>query len=130
MSEAMLALTLVAGLYSAPPIYRDPLLDRERFPPRELAHAGMMFNRAFRNHLRDRAAFEPHKAEWYMDAMIETDRLFHCWDWLHAAQGGEGRDEVYWRQSMRELRNWIGDEAYYAGSMPPSVPMWAFSYAR
>lgn len=105
-----------------------PLTDRDRFPPREIARSALQFNRAYRLHVQGRQMFEQHNWWYWQEVITETDYLFHCWDWLHAAQGGEGRDENYWRASLRRLRELIGDENYSAGVMPPNVPMWRFGY--
>ena len=117
---------LVALLLSADP----PLSDRERFPPKEAAKQAMEFNRAYRLHLQSRQCLELHRWWDYQEAITETDYLFHAWDWLNAAQGGEGRGEDYWRLSLSRLKELIGDEAYHAGIMPPNVPMWRFQYDR
>lgn len=103
-----------------------PLSDRERFPPRAVACQAMEFNRAYRRHVEGRQLLELHHWWYWQEVLRETDYLFHCWDWLHAAQGGEGRDEEYWRRSLRRLRELVGDEAYFQGAMPPPVPVWRF----
>lgn len=107
----------------------SPLTDRERFPPREIARQAMQFNRAYRQHVLGRQMMELHNWWYWQEVITETDYLYHCWDWLHAAQGGEGRDEHYWNTSLKRLRELIGDDAYHAGVMPPNVPMWRFAYA-
>lgn len=106
------------------------LSDRDRFPPREIAKQAMEFNRAYRLHIQSRQVLELHNWWYWQEALTENDYLFHCWDWLHAAQGGEGRDEGYWRLSLQHLREMIGDEAYCAGTMPPNVPSWRFQYVH
>lgn len=105
-----------------------PLADRDRFPMRELAREAMQFNRAYRRHVENRQAFELHNWWYWQEVLTETDYLYHTWDWLHAAQGGEGRDEVYWRHSLLRLRELLGDEAYFTGVMPPAAPVWRFRY--
>ena len=120
-------LALLASLIT--PLPRDPLLDRERFPSRELALSAMTFNREYQRHLQTRMRIESeYKWEWYREAIEENNSLFHIWDWLHAAQGGEGREETYWRHSMGQLRELIGDKAYNAGMMPPPAPTWRFEW--
>ena len=102
------------------------LADRDRFPPREVARQAMQFNRAYRSHLLHQQAMQLHRWEEWQEAITETDYLFHCWDWLHAVQGGEGRDEAYWLRSLERLKELIGEEAYAAGQMPPNVPLHRF----
>jgi hypothetical protein len=99
-----------------------------RFPPKEIASEAMKFNRAYRVHLTARQVYELHNYWEIQEAITETDYLFHCWDWLAAGQGGEGRDESYWRTSFERLKELIGDEAFNAGRMPPNVPYHRFSY--
>ena len=102
------------------------LMERVRFPPREIACEAMKFNRAYRRHVEERQALELHHWWYWQEVIGETDYLYHCWDWLHAAQGGEGRDEDYWRRSLQRLHELLGDDAYFQGVMPPPAPLWRF----
>jgi hypothetical protein len=110
----------------------EPPLEAElwRFPPRAVARQAMEFNREYRRHVEGRWWMESHNRDHWGEVLRETDYLFHCWDWLCAAQGGEGRDEEYWRRSLREVRRRIGEEAYWAGQMPPAAPVWRFKPLR
>ena len=103
-----------------------PVCDRDRFPRREAAYQAMQFNRAYRHHIEARRWTYLHQREYWDQVLAETDYLFQCWDWLHAAQGGEGRDETYWRYSLKRLQSLLGDDIYLAGDMPPPVPVWRF----
>ena len=110
---------------------QDPvpaLWERDRFPSREMCREAMAFNRAFVHHLEGKMLIEEWRWEYYREAIQETNKFFHCYDWLHAAQGGEGRDEQYWRHSLWVLREHIDWEAFYAGTMPPTVPFRYFSF--
>ena len=31
------------------------------------------------------------------------------------------------RQALKKLKEMIGDQAYYSGSLPPHVPVWRFA---
>ncbi len=104
------------------------LNDRDRFPPREISRQAMQFNRAYRLHAQSRQMMELHNWQYWQEVITETDYLYHCWDWLHAAQGGEGRDETYWTASLKRLKELIGEDAYNAGTMPPNVPVNRFTY--
>ena len=97
-----------------------------RFPPQEAAYEAMQFNRRYRKWVAAQRWRQLHEAEYWDHVLAETDYLFQCWDWLHAAQGGEGRDEEYWSESLERLRKLLGDEAYFAGAMPPPAPLWRF----
>lgn len=119
MGAAILALMLCQD----PPLY-----DRERFPPAQVAADALRFNRAYRRHVEVRRWTFLHQREYWDTVLAEIDYLYHCWDWLHAAQRGEGRDEIYWRYSLKRLRGLIGEDAYNEGSMPPPVPLWRFGW--
>lgn len=105
-----------------------PLSDRDRFPPRHVAFQAMRFNRAYYDYVKARQGLEFHRWGEWQEIVDETDALFSAWDWLHAAQEGEGRNEEYWRLSLRRVRERIGCAAYHAGQMPPPVPIWRFRY--
>ena len=104
------------------------LTDRERFPSCDSCRAAMQFNRAYRLHLQSRQVFEIHRHWELEEIIVETDYLYHCWDWLCAAQGGEGRDETYWLLALKRVQELIGSDAYNAGYMPPNVPFKHFGY--
>lgn len=114
-------LVALLGLPTDPPLY-----DRGRFPPREVAYEAMVLNRAYRRHVETRRWTSLHERDYWATVLQETDYLFHCWDWLHAAQGGEGRDQQYWQYALKRLRDLLGEDAYHAGQMPPAVPLWRF----
>jgi hypothetical protein len=105
----------------------DPALsDYERFPPRSSATAALEFNRAYREHVVCRQSVELHHWWDWEDTLSETDYLYHCWAALATAQGADGDSEESRRAGLRRLRELLGDEAYYQGAMPPSVPVWRF----
>lgn len=102
------------------------LSDRERFPPRECAHASLTFNREYHAHIAARRSLDLRNEEYWSETLEETAALYEAWDWLHAAQEGEGKGEEYWLHSLRRLRELIGEEAYQQGTMPPCVPVQRF----
>lgn len=108
------------------PLCDPPLADRNRFPPQPVAAGAMQLNRAYRKQVERWRWSQLHQQEYWDQVLQETDYLYHCWDWLHAAQGGEGRDDAYWRYSLHRLRDLVGEPAYQAGAMPPPVPIWRF----
>jgi hypothetical protein len=96
-----------------------------RFPDRETVNELLSFNRAYRQHLGVRQPVElPHWWE-LRAALQETDRLYDIWDTLRDA-----RCEYYYvtfrRQALKKLRGMVGEDAYYAGQLPPYVPLWRF----
>lgn len=105
--------------------------DSERFPERSTVNDYLAFNRAYRDHLdksRPAAAFD-HRTQLYTDAIRETDQLYQIWDTVRDA-----RCEFYYvtvrRQALKNLRERIGYDAYYRGSLPPWVPTWRFQELR
>jgi hypothetical protein len=103
-----------------------PLTDCDRFPPRPVAAAAMEFNRSYHRHVLLQQGIAMHHWWDWQDTLTETEYLYHCWEALSAAQGAEGNDCDTRRQGLERLRELLGEEAYYQGVMPPSVPVWRF----
>jgi hypothetical protein len=101
------------------------LNDSARFPDRAAVNDMLTFNRAFRRHLDGRQVLEADRAACYREALQETDRLYYVWDAVRDA-----RCEFYYvtvrRAALKKLRGLVGPEAYYAGNLPPYVPLWRF----
>jgi hypothetical protein len=101
------------------------LSDGLRFPERAVVSDLLAFNRAYRQHVDSRQAVET--VHWWelREAVQEADRLYHIWDTVRDA-----RCEYYYvtvrRQALKRLQEMIGPEAYYAGQLPPYVPVWRF----
>ncbi len=102
-----------------------PLNDCQRFPERAIINDLLAFNRSYRQHIDTRQAME--LAHWWelREAVQETDRLYQVWDTIRDA-----RCDYYYvtvrRQALKRLRELVGEEAYYSGSLPPYVPLWRF----
>jgi hypothetical protein len=103
-----------------------PLCDCLRFPNRTFINDLLSFNRAYRQHLDCRQALD--LIYWWElhEALQESDRLYQIWDTVRDA-----RCDYYYvtvrRQALKKLREAIGPEAYYAGCLPPHVPIWRFA---
>ena len=97
-----------------------------RFPDRSAVNDLVKFNRAYRKHLDQRHELEMDRSEALRTVMRETDRLYQVWDAVRDA-----RCEFYYvtvrRQALKKLRDLVGEEAYYAGNLPPNVPTWRFN---
>jgi len=105
---------------------RAPLVgEGHRFPDRKLINEFLALNRAYRNQLTARLAIDLVYAEELRAAIVETDQLYQVWDTVRDA-----RCEYYYvtvrRQALQLLRDLIGAEAFYAGQLPPHVPVWHF----
>ena len=103
-----------------------PLCDCVRFPDRALVNELLSFNRSYRQHLDSRQALDP-TGRWELhEALQEADRLYQVWDTVRDA-----RCDYYYvtvrRQALKKLREAIGSQAYYAGCLPPHVPVWRFA---
>jgi hypothetical protein len=85
----------------------------------------LTFNRAFRQTLVNRQNIEFDRATFYRKVIAETDELYNIWDALR-----DSKAEFYYitvrRNALFNLKNKLGDEAYYQGTMPPFVPIWRF----
>ncbi len=110
--------------------YRDladapQLAECQRLPDRHTVNELIRFNRAYRQHLEERQAWELDRADLLREALQETDRLYRQWDAIRDAQC-----DFYYvtvrRAALKRLRDAIGEEAFATGRMPPYVPLWAF----
>lgn len=102
-----------------------PVDDSRRFPERTAVNELLTVNRAFRQHIDARQPGEPSRWWELRSALQETDTLYQVWDTVRDA-----RCEYYYvtvrRQALQRLRELLGPDNYYAGALPPHVPMWRF----
>jgi hypothetical protein len=107
-------------LADAPPLY-----DCKRFPDRATVSELLAFNRAYRQRMDSRQAVEVVHWWEYREAVQEADRLYQVWDTVRDA-----RCDYYYvtvrRHALKKLRDTLGAEDYYAGHLPPHVPVWRF----
>ena len=102
-----------------------PADDARRFPAEAVIQELLLSNRAYRRHLDARRAVE-HSLVWSLREVIqETDELHQIWDTLRQARS-EHQHVTARRHALRKLRDLVGAEAYYAGALPPGVPVWRF----
>ena len=105
------------------------LEDLARLPGRDEINGMLNFNRNYRTQMEARLVSEPHKADYYREAMNEADQLYQLWDAVR-----EVRCDFYYvtvrRQALRKLKSLAGDEAFHAGQMPPCVPVWRFQEVK
>jgi hypothetical protein len=105
--------------------HAPPVSDCQRFPDRAVVSELLAFNRAYRQQMDARQAVE--LVHWweFREAVQEADRLYQVWDNVRDA-----RCDYYYvtvrRHALKKLRDAIGPEAYYAGTLPPHVPVWRF----
>jgi hypothetical protein len=99
--------------------------DGDRFPDRDKVNDMLAFNFAFRQHLDNEKLMRPSRADEIQLALQEANRLHQIWEIVRDARSDFYHIAVR-RQALKELRNTIGDEAYYSGNLPPHVPFWRF----
>ena len=96
------------------------LADFNRFPPRPDINDLIRLNRTHRAELEKRRVLEFDLRGRLTEAIRETDTLYQVWD---AAR--DSRCEFYYvtvrRQALAKLRDYLGDDAYYRGQMPPAI---------
>ena len=107
-------------LAGAPPVY-----DGARFPDPSTIAELIAVNRSYRAHLESWRAADPGHREELGTAIEETDRLYRTWDAIREARS-DYRYVKDRREALKRLRDLLGPEAYYTGSLPPSVPVWRF----
>lgn len=104
------------------------LAECRRLPDRHAVNEFIKFNRAYRKHLEESAAWELDRADLYGNAIQETDRLYRQWDAIRDAQC-----DFYYvtvrRAALKKIRDGIGGDAFATGQMPPHVPKWRFAVA-
>lgn len=103
---------------------RPPLEDVERFPPAWVIEEQLRINRLYREHLECRITVEQHQAWLIHTVMMETDRLYEVWDtlrWAACYSSSENR-----RDMLSRLRELLGPADYYAGILPPVLPLHRF----
>ena len=102
-----------------------PASDAARFPDRATVGDALAFNRHYREHLAAVQAVDLVRGEEWQEAIRDTDRLYRIYDAIRDA-----RTEYYYisvrRAALKTIREMIGPDAYYTGTLPPSVPVWLF----
>ncbi len=101
-----------------------PILEEcNRFPSRQIINDFLSANRAYRLDLLKRLEVDRVHMEDIRLAIWETDQLYQIWDALRDA-----RCDYYYttvrRQALQNLKEMIGVEAFYHGTLPPYIPSW------
>lgn len=101
-----------------------PLLgEGQRFPDRATITDFLTYNRGFRNELQARMAIDCVHADELRDAIHDCDGLHQVWDTIRDANCTYYYVPVR-RQALHLVRELIGPAAFYAGQLPPPVPIW------
>jgi hypothetical protein len=120
-----------ANLHELRQLYKElrdapPVEDHMRFPDRDLINELHTFNRQYRCYVEAYAAIDPRCKYECTLAISETDRLYEIWDNVRDAAMPFYYIRVR-RKALKKLREEIGPENYYAGRLPPHVPLWRFN---
>ena len=107
------------------------------FPPATVALEYATFAREHVQWLENNPPLAAWRMADYYDQLREATALRDTWDRLVYAHGTPLSDDcvpfpdaepsLFW---LKELRERLGDEAYFTGVMPPPVPMWRFHELR
>ena len=101
-----------------PPVSLDEL---DRFPPRAVATENRIFSRQYEQWLELHRGLCPGRyCPDLEEAISETSRLYAIWDALEDALTEWRLDRL---ERLETLRDLLGAEDYYAGQMPPPVPL-------
>ena len=96
---------------------------------RDLVNDMLAFNRSYRDSVNNRLDLDMVHADELRTILAETDLLYRIYDAVR-----EARCEYFYvnyrRQSLAQLRDLIGVEAFYTGQLPPQVPLWRIPEGR
>lgn len=99
--------------------------DALRFPPTFECDHALAANYAFRTYVEARLAFNGRWGEGD-EVLAECCRLAAAWSAARQAQGPGS--VAARREGLKQLRQVLGAEAYYAGRMPPPIPVWRLTW--
>ncbi len=100
--------------------------DAQRLPTIDKINELIKFNRNFKKSLDERLLFELDRENLILEAIRETDVYHLLWIEIRHAQSEflyvTGR-----RESLLKVKEFLGEERYISGELPPYVPHWRFS---
>ncbi|HLN29149.1 MAG TPA: hypothetical protein VK395_15475 [Gemmataceae bacterium] len=95
------------------------------FPSSLASREGRCFNLAYQRSLELRRNLFLHHQEELDEALQEAKHLARIWALVDAA-GCQSQSWVCRRKALLHLRELLGPEAYYSGTIPPCAPLWRF----
>ena len=106
--------------------------ESERFwTDQKLREDHLASNRLYQQRLKLMIDLEPHNRDHYESVLEETQRLFNIWnttdDMLRARDFGNVR---LCRRYLNDLKELIGEEAFYRGVLPPHLPTYLMRKER
>jgi hypothetical protein len=94
-------------------------------PNAEVAADFCRFSEQYQLHLQTQQSMMPHRSTELVQALDEARDLYRVWTTVRRA----GMTEESWvsrRRALGQLRETLGEQAYYGGQLPPCVPLWRF----
>jgi hypothetical protein len=101
------------------------IVDANRFGTRDLAFEAKTFNVAYISQIQHNLAISYDK-EYWRQSLEETRHLYKVWDLVYDSHCKHYYVTVR-REALKNLRDAIGEDAYYSGKLPPPVPLWRFT---
>jgi hypothetical protein len=99
-----------------------PLADAYRFGTVDQTKYACQINREYRSHLERQMAVNLHLEQQYSRMLQELDLRHNVWENLYWALW-QWCSPGYRRERLANIRDIIGDDAYYAGQMPEPIPL-------
>jgi hypothetical protein len=97
--------------------------EADRLPSRDVVNDLLNFNRTYYQEVCARLEVDTIHSEELEAAKTETDLLYRIWDAVRDARCQYYHVNVR-RQALQQLRQLVGDRAFYTGELPPHVPIW------
>ncbi|MBY0522313.1 MAG: hypothetical protein K2R98_02895 [Gemmataceae bacterium] len=82
-------------------------------------------NEQYQCHVQTQQAILIHRADDLAEVLREARQLYQVWDAVRRATG-PNQAWAYRRRMLRNVREMVGEQAYYSGQLPPAVPVWRF----
>jgi hypothetical protein len=106
--------------------YAPPLSDCWWLPSPAVIKECRCFNLGYQRALEQRRVLALHRHDELTESLRETQQLSEIWRLVDAA-ACPTNSWVCRRRALMQLRELLGPDAYYNGTLPPSVPLWRFS---
>jgi hypothetical protein len=86
----------------------------------------LVFNQRYQSYCKYRIETgNQDEINFYSNALIEAQELYKCYDLLDDSFC-DGFSMIRRRRSLNDLKKLIGEESFYNGILPPSIPIWRF----
>jgi hypothetical protein len=102
-----------------------PLADCDWLPPSTVAADFCRFNEQYQCHLQTQQLLATAHADDLGEALRESRQLYIVWDTVRRSTS-PNQAWAYRRRTLSQLREMVGEKAYYRCDLPPCVPVWRF----